>query len=510
MMVNLGRSPSDRRPSRFDDPAYEQDARLGLTIARLPVLVREQASPRVQTQSLETAFSRLPLNPALLQALESLSYVQMTPIQALSLPPMLEGRDVIGHARTGSGKTAAYGLGLLSRIDPALLKVQALVLCPTRELADQISKEIRRLARCLPNIKLTVLSGGISKRPQLASLEHDPHIIVGMAGRVLEHIEEGTLNLGNLRVLVLDEADRMLDLDFKLASRAIVDQAPASRQTLFFSATFPDTVRELSRRLQKQPVEATIDTAAMAPEVEQTFFEVDPIKRLDALAHLLSTRKPESALVFCHTKKDAQEVEAQLAKRGFSVLGLHGDIEQRERDEVLVRFANGSCRVLVATDVAARGLDIKDLAAVISYELPLDPDAHVHRVGRTGRAGRSGLALHLFSSRERSRLEAIEERLSSTLSIDRLPNKLAHDQPLPANVVTLCVDGGRSDKLRPGDLLGALTAGAGIAKEAVGKINTFDTRTYFAIDKKLARLALERLREGKIKNKTFRVRPIDQ
>jgi ATP-independent RNA helicase DbpA len=454
-------------------------------------------------------FTSLPLNPALLQALESLKFEHMTPIQALSLPQILEGRDVIGQARTGSGKTAAYGLGLLSRIDPALPKVQALVLCPTRELADQIAKEIRLLARFLPNIKLTILSGGIAKRPQLASLEYDPHIVVGMAGRVLEHLTAGTLKLGDLKVLVLDEADRMLDSDFEEASRTIVEQTPATRQTLFFSATFPEAVRAISRRLQKRPVEATVDNAVTSAQVEQTFFEVDPSRRLDALAHLLSVHRPESALVFCHTRKDAQEVETKLAQRGFAVLALHGDIEQRERDEVLVRFANGSCRVLVATDVAARGLDIKELAAVISYELPLEPDLHVHRVGRTGRAGRSGVALHLFSPREHSRVTAIEQRLGTKLMLGTLPiSALSPDRPVPATVVTLCVDGGRRDKLRPGDLLGALTGDVGIAKEAVGKISSFDTRTYFAIEQKMAKLALKRLSEGKIKGKKFRVRLI--
>lgn len=462
----------------------------------------------VDTRPLLDAFTSLPLQPALLQALESLKYVRMTPIQALSLPPMLQGRDVIGQARTGSGKTAAYGLALLSRIDPDLQKVQALVLCPTRELADQIGKEIRRLARCLPNIKLSLLSGGISKRPQLASLEHDPHIIVGMAGRVLEHLEQNTLKLDQLKVLVLDEADRMLGTDFEQASHAIVQHSPKTRQTLFFSATFPDEVRALSRRLQKQPVEATVDTAVTSAEVQQTFFEVDAPRRLDALAHLLSTHRPESALVFCHTRGDAQEVATQLAQRKFSTLALHGDIEQRERDEVLVRFANRSCRVLVATDIAARGLDIQDLAAVISYELPEDPDVHVHRVGRTGRAGRSGIALHLFTSRERSRFAEIEQRLETKLTVARLPSALTPDRPMAATVVTLCIDGGRSDKLRPGDLLGALTGDAGIAKEAVGKINTFDTRTYVAIDKGAAKLALQQLRDGKIKGRKFRVRPI--
>jgi ATP-dependent RNA helicase DbpA len=453
-------------------------------------------------------FTDLPLNPALLSALDGLGYAVMTPIQAKSLPPMLEGRDVTGQARTGSGKTAAYGLALLSRIDVTLQKTQALVLCPTRELADQIAKEIRRLARGLPNVKLTVLSGGITQRPQLASLEHDPHIVVGMAGRVQEHLEQSTLKLDDLRVLVLDEADRMLGEDFEQASRAIVAQAPASRQTLFFSATFPDHVRGIARKLQRNPVTITIDTEAVPGEVEQTFFEVAPEQRVDALVHLLSVHKPASALVFCHTRNDAKTVENALRERGFSVLGLHGDIEQREREEVLVRFANGSARVLVATDIAARGLDIKQLAAVVSYELPTDADVHLHRVGRTGRAGERGVALHLFTTRERSRLTGIEAMLGAPLKVEKLAAPLAADKPLPALMSTLCIDAGRSDKLRPGDLLGALTGDAGIVNGAIGKINTYDTRTYVAIDRKLAGAALKRLREGKIKNRKFRVRPI--
>ena len=454
-------------------------------------------------------FSSLPLDPLLLQALDALAFTSMTPIQAQSLPVMLEGRDVIGQARTGSGKTAAYGLALLSRLEPAVRRTQALVLCPTRELADQIARELRALARFLPNLKITVLGGGISKRPQLASLEHDPHVVVGMAGRVQELLSDGALKLEALRVLVLDEADRMLDADFEAASRAIVEQAPATRQTLFFSATFPPAVRAISRRLQREPVEITVDHAPTAPEVEQTFYEIEAARRLDALAHLLSERQPESALVFVHTKNDAQEVAAQLGRRGFAVVALHGDLEQRERDEVLVRFSNGSARVLVATDVAARGLDIKELAAVISYELPLAAEQHVHRVGRTGRAGRSGIALHLFTAREEARVRAIEDHLGRPVPLGRLPLKaLGPDRPLPATVVTLCVDAGRQDKLRAGDLLGALTGDVGLAKEAVGKITSFDTRTYFAIDARLAKTALERLRNSKIKGRKFRVRAI--
>ena len=456
------------------------------------------------------SFSSLGLNPALLQALEVLEYKEMTPIQAQSLPLILKGRDVVGQARTGSGKTAAYGLGLLSRIDPALVAVQALVLCPTRELADQIGKEIRRLARMTPNVKLLLLNGGIAMRPQLASLKHPPQIIVGMAGRVLEHLTEGSLDLSQLRVFVLDEADRMLDADFAEASREIMARAPKQRQTLMFSATFPDSVREVSRRLQKDPVEVIVDNAPTSAQVEQHFYEVDYDRRIDGLAHLLSLHRPESALVFCHTKGDAAEVAAQLGKRGFSVLELHGDVDQRDRDEVLVRFANGSCRVLVATDVAARGLDIKELGAVLSYELPNDPDVHVHRVGRTGRAGHSGLALHLCSPKERSRIAPLEARLQQPIKLERLnlPGK-PKDVPVPAGRVTLCIDGGRRDKMRPGDILGALTGDAGLPAAVVGKINTYETRSYVAIDKSSAAIALKRLRDSKIKGRKFRVRPID-
>lgn len=456
----------------------------------------------------ELPFPELPLPTPLQEALAWLNYTTATPIQAKSLPPMLAGRDVMGQARTGTGKTAAFGLALLARIDPDLQRTQALVLCPTRELADQIAKEIRRLARAMPNIKLTVLSGGINQRPQLASLEHDPHIVVGMAGRVQEHLDQGTLTLDALKVLVLDEADRMLGEDFEAATRAIVKLTPKSRQTLFFSATFPASVRDLSRVLQRDALEVTVDTAPAVASLTQTFYEITPETRVDALAHLLSTQKPASALIFCYTKNDAKAVESALAARGFSVLGLHGDVDQRDRDEVLVRFANGSARILVATDIAARGLDIKQLAAVISYELPTDADVHLHRVGRTARAGESGLALHLFTTRERSRLTEIEARLGEPPKVEKL-TAFSADRPVVPTVVTLCIDGGRADKLRPGDLLGALTGDAGLAKEAIGKINTYDTRTYVAIDKAVAAEALKRLREGKIKGKKFRVRPID-
>ncbi|MHB1992481.1 ATP-dependent RNA helicase DbpA, partial [Metallibacterium scheffleri] len=327
-----------------------------------------------------TDFAQLPLSPALLQSLAAMGYARMTPVQAASLPPILAGQDVIAQARTGSGKTAAFGLGLLARLDAAQNRVQGLVLCPTRELADQVSKEIRRLASATPNIKLLTLSGGIALGPQLASLAaHDPHVVVGTPGRVQELLRKRSLHLSALRMLVLDEADRMLDMGFSEAITEIIGKTPAQRQTLLFSATWPQAMREISASIQRDPVSVTVESVNALPDIEQRFFEVEPARKMDALAQLLRSDQPESALVFCNTRRDTREVAEELDRRGFSALALHGEMEQRDRDEVLVRFANRSCAVLVATDVAARGLDVQGLPMVISWELPSDADVHVHR-----------------------------------------------------------------------------------------------------------------------------------
>jgi ATP-independent RNA helicase DbpA len=442
-----------------------------------------------------------------MQAIEALGYARMTEIQAGSLPPILEGKDVIAQAKTGSGKTAAFGLGLLSQLDAGLTRVQALVLCPTRELADQVSKELRRLARFIPNIKVLTLCGGIPLRPQIASLVHEPHIVVGTPGRIQELLDKEHLKFDAVKILVLDEADRMLDMGFAEAIADVVKHVPKSRQTLLFSATYPDEIRAISKKVQRTPVEITVESRLGGDDIEQVFYEVEPARKVDALVQLLAEHRPESALVFCNTKRDTQDVAEQLAQRGFSVLALNGDLEQRDRDEVLVRFANRSCSVLVATDVAARGLDIKELPAVISYELPSDPDVHVHRIGRTARAGQKGLALNLVSSREIGRVPAIETAQGSSAQWGRLNLSMTDRlKPLEAPMVTLIIDGGRQDKLRPGDILGALTGDAGLSADTVGKIDTFATRTYVAVQCNHAHKAMERLRAGKIKGRNFRVR----
>ncbi|WP_432821520.1 ATP-dependent RNA helicase DbpA [Trichloromonas sp.] len=454
-----------------------------------------------------TAFASLPLPPSMLRNIAALGYSEMTPIQAHSLPPILAGSDVIAQAKTGSGKTAAFGIGLLAKLVAARFCVQGLVLCPTRELADQVGKELRRLARFADNIKILTLCGGVPFGPQLGSLEHGAHIVVGTPGRILDHLRRGSLELKALRTLVLDEADRMLDMGFAEDLASIVAATPKNRQTLLFSATYPETIAAMSATVQREPVMVKVEAIHESGQIEQLFFMVESGKRMAAVARILGHYRPESTLVFCNTKLECQEVADALSERGFSALAMHGDLEQRERDQVLARFANKSASILVATDVAARGIDIKELTAVINYELTRDPEVHIHRIGRTGRAGEQGLALSLVTAAESRRAAAIEEVLGEAVpraELDTLAMPSA--TPFEAPMVTLCIDGGRKNKVRPGDILGALTGEAGIAASEVGKINVFDFHSYVAIRRASARHALARLSANKIKGRFFKIR----
>jgi len=456
-----------------------------------------------------TAFSSLHLKPTMLKNLASLGYAAMTPIQAHSLPPILAGKDLIARAKTGSGKTAAFGIGLLSGLDVAALRLQALVLCPTRELADQVAKELRRLARFTENIRVLTVCGGVPFGPQLGSLEHGAHVVVGTPGRLLDHLRRGSLDLSSLQTLVLDEADRMLDMGFQDDIRSLIAAAPARRQTLLFSATYPDSIAEMSVAIQHGAVEVSVDEEHEAGAIEQLFYEVEPDQRSEAVARILGQYRPESTLVFCNTKLDCQELADALKERGFAALAIHGDLEQRERDQVLVRFSNKSASVLVATDVAARGLDIKELAAVINYELSRNPEVHTHRIGRTGRAGEQGLAISLVSRRDSRLIKGMEENLDCRIDLQEFSSlaPLTGRPPAPA-MVTLCIDGGRKNKLRPGDILGALTGEGGIAGSEVGRIDLFDFHSYVAIMGQAVEQALRCLAGNRIKGRFFKVRRI--
>lgn len=452
-------------------------------------------------------FATLPLTAAMLDNLNALGYHTMTPIQTDSLPVILDRRDLIAQAKTGSGKTAAFGIGLLHRLNPTWFAIQALVICPTRELADQVSNELRRLARCMENTKILTLCGGAPMRPQIASLEHGAHIVVGTPGRLRDHLGRASIDLSTVQTLVLDEADRMVDMGFYEDIAGIVSACPTRRQTLLFSATYPDNIRSASAAFLRDPVEITVAAQHDDSRIEQRFYDVGFEQRDDAVAQLLHHFKPISTLAFCNTKIHCRELAARLRAQGFSALALYGELEQRERDEILVLFANGSCSVLVATDVAARGLDIQSLGAVINVDISKDTEVHIHRVGRTGRGDARGLALSLCAPNEKKWVKLIEAYQDGPVKWFSLDDIEPTEGPaLTAPMVTLCIMGGKKDKLRPGDLLGALTGDVGLSMEQVGKINVFEFMTYVAVDRRVAGKACAALAAGSIKGRSFKVR----
>ena len=453
-------------------------------------------------------FDALALKPATLENLRALGYLEMTPIQAATLPDALLGRDLIAQAQTGSGKTAAFALALLANLNPRRFAVQALVLCPTRELADQVTVEIRRLARAEENIKVVTLCGGVALRGQRASLEHGAHIVVGTPGRIMDHLERGYLSFAALGTLVLDEADRMLDMGFFDDIATVVKQCPAARQTLLFSATYPEGIEKLAKQFMRDPVQVRLQEKASEELIEQRFYEVTRANRFETVALLLNHFRPISTLAFCNTKQQCKELLAYLQQQGFSALALYGELEQRERDQVLAQFSNRSCSVLVATDVASRGLDVTQLEAVINVTITPDAEVHVHRIGRTGRAGESGLALSLASMDEMGsvgKIELYQKQASVWHQRDELT--ATGKGPLLPPMVTLQLLGGRKEKIRPGDVLGALTGpDGGFTREQIGKINVTEFTTFVAVQRAIAHEALRKLNAGKVKGRSVRVR----
>ena len=454
-------------------------------------------------------FDTLPLAPATLANLQTLGYLVMTPIQAAALPLALAGQDLIAQAQTGSGKTAAFALALLARLDARRPDTQALVLCPTRELAEQVTLEIRRLARAADNIKVLTLCGGAPIRSQLDSLAHGAHIVVGTPGRITDHLERGSLLLAALNCLVLDEADRMLDMGFMDDIAAIAAQCPKNRQTLLFSATYPEGIAQIGKKFLRNPQEVKLTDQPAANAIRQRFYEVAEDQRLHAVGLLLNHYRPERTLAFCNTKAQCRDLVAVLGAQGITALALHGDLDQRDRDQVLVQFANRSCPVLVATDVAARGLDISDLEAVINVDITPDAELHIHRVGRTGRAGAQGWAFSLASLDEMGRVGRIEQLQGRASDFHPLAElSPTGSGPLLAPMVTLQILGGRKEKIRPGDVMGALTGSAGFAAAQIGKINVNEFSTYVAVAREIADGALKALNNGTVKGKRVKARPV--
>ena len=453
-------------------------------------------------------FSSLDLNAALVDNLASLGYTEMTPIQAQALPPILANKDVIARAKTGSGKTATFALGLLNKLDVKRFRVQTLVLCPTRELADQVAVEIRKLARGIHNIKVLTLCGGMAFGPQVGSLEHGAHIIVGTPGRIEEHLRKANLNLDNLTTLVLDEADRMLDMGFQQALDDIVSYMPEQRQTMLFSATYPAKIEKTAQRIMQSPVTIEVQDSHNKESILQTLYQVENNQsRVEAIRLLLQAHQPETTLIFCNTKIDTDRVANELRAVGYAALALHGDLEQKQRDQTLVCFANRSASVLVATDVAARGLDIESLDLVINYQIASELEVHTHRIGRTGRAGAQGIACSLYTHRENHKVGLLEDYLDEKFERNNLPDTALLDQPVfYPPMVTLHIGGGKKQKLRAGDIVGALTGVDGIPGAAIGRIQVGDNWSYVAVANEHGKTAFNKLNEGKLKGRSFKVR----
>jgi len=448
-------------------------------------------------------FSELDLPKTMLKTLSGLGFAKMTPVQAQSLPYILEGKDIVAQAKTGSGKTAAFGIGLLAKLNVKKFRIQSLVICPTRELAEQVAHEIRNIAKFQHNIKVLTLCGGVAFGPQLGSLRHGAHIAIGTPGRLLGHLNKGSLSLENVKTLVLDEADRMLDMGFVEEIQKVISFVPKQRQTLLFSATFPDEIEDLAKSIQDNPTSIKTISKESTNKVIEYFYETHSRDKVQTLVKILGKYKPKNAIIFCNTKIKTDEIAKDLRSKNIDALAIHGDLEQYERVDVLVQFMNESCSILVATDVAARGLDIKELSMVINYDFPNSLETYTHRIGRTARAGEEGIAVTLYNEEE---IDMVDE-YKKDKQIFEDSKKLKFDKNfsmIPKNV-TLVIEGGKKNKIRAGDILGAITKDAKIPGTSIGKIDVFDRQSYVAVEKKQIKKAYELLKDGKIKGKNFSV-----
>lgn len=456
------------------------------------------------------SFKDLSLNTDLIQTLLEQGLTTPTPIQRQSIPVILQGQDLMAQAQTGSGKTLAFTLPLLQKLDPQTQELQILIMTPTRELSAQVLREVRKWGRSIPGLQVLSLIGGVPAKPQALALRRGVHVAVGTPGRILDLLSRPDMNLDHLKYLVLDEADKMLELGFEKEVHGILTGLPPKRQTLLFSATFPEKIQDLARRYMKKPAWIQIAASAeTAPQIEQIIYEFIPQEKIFVLLRVLQQHKANSTVIFCNQKSTVNEIADILKENQVSFGVLHGDIEQRERDRVISLFRNGSHRILVATDVASRGLDIENLELVINYDLPLQPETYVHRIGRTGRAGQSGVAVLLAQSHETLKVYELEKITGQKITPRKLGFKNQHGlgEGFQDSVrKTIVISGGRKDKLRPGDILGALTAGTGkLQGSQIGQIEVNDRFTYVAVDGSVAEIALKILREHKIKGQKFKI-----
>lgn len=523
-------------------------------------------------------FDETSIQAPILRAVKEMGFEEMTPIQAEAIPVAMEGKDMIGQAQTGTGKTAAFGIPLLQLVDPTDHALQALILCPTRELAIQVAEEIRNIAKFMHGVKVLPVYGGQDISKQIRSLKGGVQIVIGTPGRVMDHIKRHTLKTDTVKIVTLDEADEMLDMGFRDDIEEILNELPEERQTLLFSATMPQPILDLAKRYQKNAtVVKVVKKELTVPKIEQYYYEVRPQNKLEVLCRLLDMYDPELSLVFCNTKRQVDELVSSLQLRGYFADALHGDLKQEQRDRVMNSFRNKKTDILVATDVAARGIDVDDVEAVFNFDVPQDDEYYVHRIGRTGRAGRSGRAFTLVVGREIFKLKDIMRYCKTKIHLQAIPSlndvlaiktekildkaedviadeelsdyvrmiekrldegeytaiELAAaflkqqmgandtnveqekgfefgDTGAEAGMVRLFVNLGKKQKIRPGDILGAIAGETGINGKLVGSIDMYDKYTFVEVPREYAAEVIAAMKNAKIKGKSINIEPANK
>jgi ATP-dependent RNA helicase DeaD len=469
-----------------------------------------------------STFAQLGLAPDILAAVHDVGYEEPTPIQEQAIPPLLEGSDVIGQAQTGSGKTAAFGLPMIQYVDPGEPEPQALVLTPTRELCIQVTQALRAYGS-RKGVDVVAVFGGAPIRTQQAQLRAGGHIVVGTVGRVKDLISRHSLLLHACRFVVLDEADEMLDLGFLEDVERILSLTPSSRQTALFSATMPPEIRRLAAQYLYDPVTVRVQTATLTVEtVEQFALEVKSREKADRLVEVLQSERPEQAIVFVRTKIRCEQLFRTLRDRGMNVKALHGDMTQGARDGVMIAFKDGRLPLLVATDVAARGLDISGVSHVINYDVPTSPDVYVHRIGRTGRVGRSGRAITFYEPRQQRDIQAIEKNAGVKLApwvkdahvapTAVVPKPRRHSKPHAwvngdAPIRKLIISGGRAAGLEPSDIIHAITAATGLDGEAVRNVRVLERFALVEVPERDVSRVVDRVSGTEVRGHELRLEP---
>ena len=523
----------------------------------------------------EARFEDLGLCPEIMKAVKNMGFEEASPIQAKAIPGMLEGKDIIGQAQSGTGKTAAFGIPLLEKIDPKNKKLQAIVLCPTRELAIQVAEEIRNLAKYMHAIKELPIYGGQEIVKQIRSLKSGTQLIIGTPGRVMDHMRRKTVKMENIHTVVLDEADEMLNMGFREDIETILEGVPEERQTVLFSATMPKPILDITKRFQKNAELIKVTKKELTvPNIEQFYYEVKPKNKEEVLSRLLDIYNPKLSVIFCNTKKQVDLLVNGLLGRGYFAAGLHGDMKQAQRDRVMDGFRKGKTEILVATDVAARGIDVEEVEAVFNYDLPQDDEYYVHRIGRTGRAGRVGRSFSFVTGKEVYKLKEIQRYCKTKIYAQKVPslddvantkmdklmetiNRIIEEEDLTTyfqmiqaevndsdytsmdiaaallklcsgtkeedgedmfedtgaeepGMVRLFINIGKKHKAKPGDILGALAGESGLPGKVVGTIDMYDKYTFVEVPREYARDILNAMDHAKIKGKSVAVEPANQ